>query len=271
MSSAKLTWSDFAVKGWPKSASNQAKEVMSLDVANNEPMLLALHTPDPGPTIVHEYDIANQLYYFAMKHDGEMLHIKIAAQVINDAAMNGVGALQLAKEQFDIIIAGKKANAKAKAEITFLYTDGGFQAKTGVGGYAWAAYRNNEKFEEYAGAVTSTTNNRMELTAVISALNRLEIGPPIILRADSQYVLKGMESWIDKWRGNGWVNYNKEPVKNRDLWEQLGELRDLHSLAYEHVKGHSGNEYNEYVDKLCTEVMAWLIGHNEDLPGGAKW
>lgn len=139
---------------------------------------------------------------------------------------------------------------------TVLYTDGGCNLTEKRGSWAWYAYRDGSPIGTKAGCRYETTNNRMEMTAVIRALSELEIGPPIRLRADSQYVLTGMQVWVHGWKKHGWFTAAGLPVKNQDLWEELHALASLHNLSYEHVKGHAGEPGNTLVDKLCTEAMA---------------
>jgi len=142
---------------------------------------------------------------------------------------------------------------------TLLYTDGGYRAHKKVGAWAWHAVLPNSKPKSRAHAEFNTTNNRMELMAVTDALETLEIGPPIHIVSDSQYVLKGLQFWTYGWAKYGWKTASGIPVKNQDLWERLIILRNLHKLTYEHVNGHSGHVENELVDKLCGSTMDKLL------------
>jgi len=101
------------------------------------------------------------------------------------------------------------------------------------------------------GGVPETTNNRMELTAVIEGLNVLNGRRQVTLYTDSKYVLDGINSWIDGWKSRGWKTAAKKPVKNQDLWELLDRARDRHDVAWKWVKGHAGNAGNEEADELA--------------------
>jgi ribonuclease HI len=151
-------------------------------------------------------------------------------------------------------------------DATRLYTDGGYKAQNGVGAWAWRAALPSGKSMAKGRAQFETTNNRMELMAVIDALETLEIGPPITIVADSEYVLKGMTQWTHNWAKFGWKTAAGDPVKNKDLWERLVALRDLHQLTYQHVPGHSGHEENEYVDKVCSHLMKDLVQQSKLKP-----
>lgn len=144
---------------------------------------------------------------------------------------------------------------KIDSDIVVVYTDGGCDAKKGVGAWAFTVQEAGKPMYEASGPMVNTTNNRMELTAVIKALEHIEIGVPIMIHADSEYVIKGITQWSKGWQRNGWVNSMGKPVVNRDLWEHLIKLYSLHSVMFKHVKGHSGIEGNERVDELCTEEM----------------
>lgn len=139
-----------------------------------------------------------------------------------------------------------------------VFTDGGCWSNGSahaVGAWAFRAEGVSVGIIERAAAFTGTTNNRMEMMAVIAALERLEIGPPITIFADSQYVIKGCTEWSRGWVRRGWTNAQGEPVKNRDLWERMLKLYQLHNCKFRHVKGHSGVAGNERVDELCSIAM----------------
>jgi ribonuclease HI len=142
-----------------------------------------------------------------------------------------------------------------------VYTDGG-STKTSVGNIgAYAAvilYPSGDE-KRLVESSQDTTNNRMELQAVIAALSEIEIGQPITIFLDSEYVLKGSTVWGRKWRLNGWKSYNGGAVANRDLWEPLLTLVDMHKVTFQHVKGHSGNPGNELADSLCTAAQKDLM------------
>ena len=115
-------------------------------------------------------------------------------------------------------------------------------------------YGNNEK--EISGAATDTTNNRMELTAAIEALKALKQDQQEVrLTTDSQYVRQGITQWIHNWKANGWKTSQKKPVKNKDLWQQLDEVMQRHTISWHWVKGHSGHPENERADTLANEAI----------------
>ena len=131
-----------------------------------------------------------------------------------------------------------------------IYTDGACSGNPGKGG--WAAlmqYNNVEK--EIFGAEEETTNNRMELTAAISALEILKEPCQVEIFTDSQYVKNGITKWIGGWLKNNWKNSAKKPVKNKELWERLLEVSKKHEIVWNWVEGHAGNELNERVDQLA--------------------
>ena len=131
-----------------------------------------------------------------------------------------------------------------------IFTDGACSGNPGNGG--WGAYIEiDEKKIELSGSENNTTNNRMELKAVISALAYLKKKRDIILFTDSKYVMKGIQEWIKKWKTNNWKTSQKKTVKNKDLWVELDSLTNKHSIQWEWVKGHSGNYGNEIADRLA--------------------
>lgn len=136
-----------------------------------------------------------------------------------------------------------------------IYTDGGCHGNPGPG--AWAAllsWRGHEKM--ISGFDPETTNNRMELMAAVGALQSLKRHPmTITLWTDSRYLQDGITKWVDGWRKNGWKTANKQPVKNKDLWELLVDLVDQHNIQFEWVKGHSGHPENERVDGEVQRVI----------------
>lgn len=113
-------------------------------------------------------------------------------------------------------------------------------------------YGSHEK--EISGGEADTTNNRMEMTAVIKALNLLIEPCSVTLFTDSKYVLDGMTKWIEGWKRNGWKNASKQPVRNADLWHDLIEAAARHEIAWEWVKGHSGHVENERADRLASDA-----------------
>lgn len=135
-------------------------------------------------------------------------------------------------------------------KTVIIYTDGACRGNPGPGGWGvLIKYREHSK--EMYGGDTSTTNNKMELTAAIEALKEIKEPCEIILYTDSKYVLKGIEEWIHNWKKRGWKGSNRKPVKNIELWKKLDELRDKHTIKWNWVKGHSGDPGNETADMLA--------------------
>lgn len=139
-----------------------------------------------------------------------------------------------------------------------IYTDGACSGNPGVGGWgALLIYGGHTK--EISGSDEHTTNNRMELTAVIEALKCLKRPCIVDLFTDSSYVFNGFtEGWIYNWLRNGWRTANKKPVVNQDLWIELYELTKAHKINWNKVKGHADNEFNNRCDKLATSAAAKL-------------
>ncbi len=136
-----------------------------------------------------------------------------------------------------------------------IYTDGACKGNPGTGGWgAWLSWVDHEK--ELFGGETLTTNNRMELTAVIQALTCLKRTCDVIIYTDSEYVRKGITEWIISWKQRGWKTADKKPVKNADLWQQLDAQRTLHHVQWRWVKGHSGDPGNERADALANRGVA---------------
>ena len=136
-----------------------------------------------------------------------------------------------------------------------VYTDGACKGNPGPGG--WGAWmRNGEHEQELFGGETLTTNNRMELTAVIEALSSLKRTCDVTLFTDSEYVRKGITEWIHGWKVRGWKTADRKPVKNADLWQRLDALRLLHEVQWRWVKGHSGDPGNERADALANRGCA---------------
>ena len=139
-------------------------------------------------------------------------------------------------------------------ECIEVYTDGACSGNPGKGG--WGVYMKIENQEvELNGSMDNTTNNRMELTAVIKALKHLKNKSNINLFTDSKYVMQGIEEWIHKWKKNNWKTSKKESVKNKELWVELDELVSMHDISWNWVKGHSGDHGNERADYLATSAI----------------
>lgn len=135
-------------------------------------------------------------------------------------------------------------------KTVYLYTDGACKGNPGAGGWGvLMRYGAHEK--ELFGGEAETTNNRMELTAVIEGLKALKRPCNVQICTDSQYVKNGMESWIYGWKKNGWKTASKQPVKNEDLWRELDGLVGRHHVSWTWVKGHAGHAENERADELA--------------------
>ena len=131
-----------------------------------------------------------------------------------------------------------------------IYTDGACRGNPGPGGWgALLRYGNVDK--QLYGGERLTTNNRMELKAVIEALSALSKPCKVTLTSDSTYVLKGISEWLPNWKKRGWRTAEKKPVKNADLWKTLDDLAEMHEIEWHWVEGHSGHIENELVDQLA--------------------
>lgn len=139
-----------------------------------------------------------------------------------------------------------------------IFCDGACSGNPGPGGYG-AILRAGSNIKELSGAELETTNNRMELTAAITALEALTRPCSVVLTTDSQYLVKGMKEWLGGWIRKGWVNSRKDPVLNRDLWERLHVLSQHHSIDWQWVKGHSGHPENERCDELARVAIKQLL------------
>lgn len=135
-------------------------------------------------------------------------------------------------------------------EKIIIYTDGACKGNPGPGGWGVLILLENEQIE-LSGGSKETTNNQMELTAVIKALNFFEKKIKVDLYTDSKYVMDGITDYVKKWKINGWQTANKKPVKNMNLWKILDELNNLHDINWNWVRGHSGNPENEKADALA--------------------
>ncbi len=131
-----------------------------------------------------------------------------------------------------------------------IYTDGSCSGNPGPGGWA-ALLRAGNHERELTGAEPDTTNNRMELTAALRALEALKRPCRVVLHTDSKYLQKGMNGWLDKWKRNGWKTSNRKPVRNEDLWRELDNVCARHSVEWRWVQAHAGIPDNERVDVLA--------------------
>jgi len=143
------------------------------------------------------------------------------------------------------------------SEVIEIYTDGACSGNPGKGGWgAILLYCEHKK--EISGYLAHTTNNQMELMAVIEALKIVKKTIEIIIYTDSVYVKDGITKWIINWKKNGWKTANKKPVKNLELWQELDSLAANHQITWKWVKGHSGNKYNEIADQLAVNAISQL-------------
>ena len=138
--------------------------------------------------------------------------------------------------------------------VVEIWTDGACSGNPGPGGWG-ALLRFGEAEKELFGGEAETTNNRMELTAAIEALNALKKPCKVRLTTDSQYVKGGITGWIHGWKKNGWKTANKKPVKNAELWQALDEAVSRHQVEWHWVKGHAGHPENEKADELARRGM----------------
>ncbi|MBU6339837.1 MAG: ribonuclease HI [Rickettsiales bacterium] len=142
--------------------------------------------------------------------------------------------------------------------IIEIYTDGSCLGNPGNGGWgAILLYKEHQK--KISGGKKDTTNNQMELQAVIEALKILKRSAKIIIHTDSQYVKNGLTTWIFNWKKNGWRTADKKPVKNLELWQELDLESTKHDIEWRWVKAHAGNKYNEMVDELARSAAEKII------------
>jgi len=139
-------------------------------------------------------------------------------------------------------------------DLVELYTDGACRGNPGVGGWG-VVMRWRDRQKTLIGAEAQTTNNRMELTAAIVALESLKKPCAVVLITDSEYVKKGLTEWLPVWKKRGWKTAAKKPVKNADLWQRLDDAADRHKVEWRWVRGHSGQEGNELADALANQAI----------------
>ncbi len=140
-----------------------------------------------------------------------------------------------------------------------IFTDGSCSGNPGPGGWG-AILRFNSAERELSGYSPATTNNRMELTAVIEALRTLKEPCRAVIHTDSQYLKNGITTWIHNWKRNGWKTAGKEPVKNKDLWEALELASQRHLIEWRWVRGHAGHPENERCDQLARNARPSVSG-----------
>ncbi|MBC2858236.1 ribonuclease HI [Stappia sp. 28M-7] len=146
------------------------------------------------------------------------------------------------------------SEAAAETRVT-IHTDGACSGNPGPGGWG-AILRFGEHERELCGGEAQTTNNRMELTAAIEALNALKRSCKVDLHTDSTYVRDGITKWLYNWKRNAWRTADKKPVKNAELWQALDAARGRHDVTWHWVKGHAGHDENERADELARKGMA---------------
>jgi ribonuclease HI len=139
-----------------------------------------------------------------------------------------------------------------------IYTDGACRGNPGPGGWAALLVCGKER-KEVMGSDPATTNNRMELSAAIHGLRALKRRCTVRLYTDSKYVLQGITEWLPNWKARGWRTAAREPVKNQDLWEQLDSAVAAQDIEWHWVKGHSGHDGNEHVDRLANEAIDRML------------
>ena len=137
-----------------------------------------------------------------------------------------------------------------KQNTVVIYTDGACSGNPGPGGWGSVLLYNGHR-RELSGGDSETTNNRMEMMAVIEALEALRRSCKIVIHTDSTYVMKGMTEWLAQWKRRGWKTASKKPVKNVDLWQRLDQAIERHDVDWRWVKGHSGVPENERADELA--------------------
>ena len=144
------------------------------------------------------------------------------------------------------------------ADTIYIYSDGACKGNPGAGGWG-ALLMSNGHSKEICGGEANTTNNRMEMTAVIRALESLKRPSAIEVHTDSQYVQKGISEWMVGWKKRNWRTADGKPVKNQDLWLQLDSLSQLHRIQWKWVKGHAGHPENERADALANQGVLQAI------------
>ena len=162
--------------------------------------------------------------------------------------------------------AGIESHSLSSQPEVYLYTDGACSGNPGPGGWAFILHHvpTGKRVEE-SGSDKYTTNNKMELTAVIEGLKRLKRAARVEVVTDSSYVQKGAALWMDGWKARGWrrkTSSGYEPVKNVELWQELDELMEKHRVSFQLIAGHAGHPENERCDELAVEAYQALIKRN---------
>lgn len=144
-------------------------------------------------------------------------------------------------------------------DVIEAFTDGACRGNPGPGGWG-VLLRYNAHEKRLCGGEQMTTNNRMELMAVIQALESIKRNASVKVTSDSQYVLKGISEWMENWKKRGWKTAAKKPVKNVDLWQRLDKARENHQIEWVWIKGHSGHSENDIADMLANQGIDELLG-----------
>lgn len=151
-----------------------------------------------------------------------------------------------------------ETTADLESQIVEIYADGACRGNPGPGGWgAWMRCGGRER--ELFGGERATTNNRMELRAVIEALKALKRPCTVRIHVDSKYVLQGITEWLPQWKARGWKTASKQPVKNDDLWRELDTLSQAHRIDWRWVKGHAGHDGNERADRLANRGVDSIL------------
>lgn len=148
------------------------------------------------------------------------------------------------------------------SKVVEIWTDGACKGNPGPGGWG-ALLRQGRHEKELCGGEAATTNNRMELTAVIEALRALKRPCHVVVHTDSQYVQKGMSEWLPNWKRRGWLTADKKPVRNADLWQALDALVAEHEVEWRWVRGHAGDPGNERADALANQGISKIAKRTE--------
>ncbi|MGB9688968.1 ribonuclease HI [Thermogutta sp.] len=166
---------------------------------------------------------------------------------------------------------GKSPNPTDRRPEVLLFTDGACSGNPGPGGWAFIL-RHPASGKELinSGAESSTTNNRMELMAVIKGLEALRKPSRVRLISDSVYVGKGLTEWLPRWKAKGWKRSGNEAVKNEDLWRRLDELLSIHEVEFQHILGHTGHKENELCDRLAVQAYQELVQSQKGEPKANK-
>lgn len=195
------------------------------------------------------------VYFLEKRND----NAKFAIEWLNDLKLNSKLKINI-KSELDIdslaeelkMISSKSVPTNLSNNNVTIYTDGACSGNPGAGGWGAILMHGTSK-KEISGFEKETTNNRMELTAVIMALKRLKAKCQVELYSDSAYVVNAIiNGWLENWKNNNWIGSDKKQIKNIELWQELDNLISYHDVHFNKVKGHANNEYNNRCDELAT-------------------